>query len=78
MMTEHSWNRPGGQKRFFPPLFAKKKYITIPVCNITNHKTLQAEIVQTTFVVSRFSDIRLGYDFVPSRIQKKLLETTPV
>ena len=35
----------------------------------------QAEIVETTFVVSRFSDIQHGYDFVPSQIQKKQPET---
>ena len=35
-----------------------------------------AEKVETTFDVSRFSDIRLGYDFVPSHIQKKRPETT--
>ena len=30
---------------------------------------LHAEIVETTFVRSRFSDIRHGYDFVPSLIR---------
>ena len=39
-------------------------------------RCLKAEIVETTFVVCRFSDIRHGYDFVLSRIQKKRLETT--
>ena len=39
---------------------------------------LKAEIVETTFGVSRFSDIRLGYDFVPCCIQKKRPETTLV
>ena len=37
-----------------------------------------AEIVETTFVRSRFLDIRHGYDFVPSRIQKKQPEKTVV
>ena len=37
---------------------------------------LHAEIVETTFVRSRFSNIRHGYDFVPSHIQKKRPETT--
>ena len=32
---------------------------------------MRAEIVETTFVRSRFSDIQHGYDFVPSLIQKK-------
>ena len=32
---------------------------------------LEADVLETTFVVSHFSDIRLGYNFVPSRIQKK-------
>ena len=37
-----------------------------------------AEIVETTFVRSRFSDIQHGYNFVPSRIQKKRPETFSV
>ena len=37
---------------------------------------LQSDIVEMTFVRSRFSDIQHGYDFVPSRIQKKRPETT--
>ena len=36
---------------------------------------LESEIVETTFVVSRLSDIRHGYNFVPSCIQKKQPET---
>ena len=34
-----------------------------------NHNfEIQAEIAETTFVRSRFSDIQHGYDFIPSRI----------
>ena len=43
-----------------------------------NSLRLQAEIVETTFVRSRFLDIQHGYDFVPNRIQKKRPERTVV
>ena len=38
---------------------------------------VDAEIVERTFVVSHFLDILLGYDFVPSRIQKKRQRRDP-
>ena len=46
--------------------------------NIRSCYNVKAELVETTFVRSGFLDIRHGYDFVPSRIQKKRSETTVV
>ena len=42
---------------------------------------MEAEIVETTFVRSRFSDIRHGYDFVPSQfdvIESALLQALEI
>ena len=60
------------------PWWMNGSKVILRIANKSSRGGLEAEIVETTFVRSRFPDIQHGYDFVPSRVQKKRPETTVV